>query len=133
MNKKQEQFLKRVEWNCSGWDDKTHVHQKFNDDAYRDTDGIVRWKSNDSIPPDHCLAGFVLHGLLSIDDAMRMNEIRKREDEDFLTRAFNDLPNEWDADPETLMEARANTDDEETELVSVLGRLNLKTGKWRKH
>jgi len=101
--------------------------------AEKDKNGVLRWKTNNRIPPDHELSLWVKLGFISMKEAKIMNQISKKEDNLFFLKAYESMPEEWDANPEMLADARANADGNRF-LVNPMGSsINLKTGKWTKH
>jgi hypothetical protein len=107
------------------------VKKEFNE-AHLDNKGILRWNSNNSIPPDECLACFAAIGLISWKDAVKFDFISENETMEFLAKAYKSLPDEWDADEEELAEARANADNGDTFVNPIGAMLDLKSGKWKK-
>lgn len=101
-------------------------------EAHFDEKGILRWNSNNNIPPDECLACFAAVGLISWKDAVKFDLISEKETIAFLSKAYESLPDEWDADEEELAEARANADDGDTFVNPIGAMLDLKSGKWKK-
>lgn len=102
---------------------------RFEKDTYYDKKGVLRWNSNDSVPPDHCLSKFAHAEMIDWEYAWICSKIGEQEKIAFLTQMNNDLPEEWDANPEVLMEARMNVDEGVNEVYTPLYKMNLKTGK----
>lgn len=87
------------------------------DDTYRDEDGILRWKSNDSVPPQDCLEEMGLDD----EDLHHCRVARDREIDEFLTRYRQ------------AQEGRERTAEEMFELRAAFGPgvdvVNVITGK----
>ena len=70
------------------------------------TDGVLRWKSNGSVPPQDCLDAFVEAGLGSKFDMEATSQTRRKEEDaslaDYRRRMANHVPSE-----EELFEMRA--------------------------
>lgn len=54
------------------------------DKFYVDNNDVVRWKSNDSVPPNDILTEFLLADLICQEQVLRSMSARKIEDEEFL-------------------------------------------------
>jgi hypothetical protein len=57
---------------------------KYANEFYVDNNDVVRWKSNDSVPPSDILTEFLLADLICQEQVLRSMSARKIEDEEFL-------------------------------------------------
>jgi hypothetical protein len=98
-----------------------------------DDNGVLRWQSNDRIPPSESLCSFAKAGLIEWKYAKGIEKILEIENQQFLLKLYKSIPKEFEAEPEILNEARANFD-EDTEVVYLnpFTQMNLKTGKCKR-
>lgn len=59
------------------------VTDKFAE-TYTDNHGVIRWVSNDSVPPTEILTDFVVAGLTDTDTVVHSLNVKKQEDLEFL-------------------------------------------------
>lgn len=115
------------------WEINPEEGKKEFNGSYIDKNGIIRWKSNDQVPPDHCLSVFAHLGLITWKTAKESNAIQEQETNAFLTKAYQNLPDETDADDEFMFEARAALGNDIDGLINPIGmKLDAKRKKWIK-
>ena len=67
---------------------KERLEQEYQD-TFIDSDGILRWMTNNEIPFDDMLADFRTLGLISEDVQLYSNLLREKETDEFWTNYFD--------------------------------------------
>lgn len=110
-----------VKHSPDGWYfDAEKARRDFEEQAYIDAEGVVRWKSNNSVPPDDCLAAFEEAG--SQFDRALAEAVSDRELGEFL-EAYRRNPPVYSG--ETLAEMR-NEFGEGAEVVNIVTGRKIK-------
>ena len=81
-------------------------------------DGVIRWKSNNSVPPDECLDNMISTGLITIQDAVYSKTVRSAEQEKFFAE-YRERMKDWEPSDEERYEARS-AHGPGVELVNVI-------------
>lgn len=71
-----------------------------------DTNGVVRWDSNDTVPPTDILAQFLVEGLITQEESLRSISMRKIEDEEAI-REYIASRQKYGYSDEEMFEMRA--------------------------